>query len=124
MKITQSNLHYIVFLLRKCLPETIATQYFYNMAKKQNAVLKYFNIPNKFGDFLYDIEESNYGEMEGIKIDLESYYIRIRNYNWEEAFCIYVGDEISFKTGSIHIRCKHPTNKSKCNHIIYYQRTR
>lgn len=120
MKITQANLHYVAFLLRKLLPNTISSQYFYNTSKKQNAVLKYFNIPFDRFDFLYKIEESNRGEMEGIKIDLESYYIRVRNYNGLQAFCIYIGDEISFKLRSIHIRCKHPVNEYKCTHIINY----
>lgn len=118
MKINQSNLHYVAHLLRKHLPNDIFSQYFYNKEKKLNSILRYFNIPDVFPYFLYEVEKSNLGYMKNIKIDLESYYIRVGN--GKEAFVLHIGDEIKFGVERITIKCKHPTKKSKCTHLITF----
>jgi predicted RNA-binding protein associated with RNAse of E/G family len=129
MKVTESNLHYIVHLLSKCITNGFNIQTFYPEAKKQNSILKHFKIEYNFNDFLYQIEESNVAYFQQGIIEIEDTYIRIHNNLqsstnfWEDnhkAMLINIGDEIKFNRGLITIRCPFVIHDAKCIQKITY----
>ena len=131
MKVTQSNLHYVAYLLRNVLSDGFIIQSFYPEAKRFNSILKHFKIKEDWKDFLYKIEQSIECSFEKGIIEIESDYIRIHNgiySNSDSDFfddpykvtLIHVGDEITFNKGLIKIRASFVLHDAKCIDKITY----
>lgn len=125
MKVTQSNLHYVSYLLHKVLSNGFNIQTFYPEAKRFNSVLKYFKIEDKKEDFFYKVEKSNICNFQQGVVEIEDTYIRIHNNNfstnyWDDsidnycAMLVHIGDEIKFNKGLIIIRQKFVLHDAKC----------
>lgn len=126
MKITNSNIAYVAYLLRKTISNGFTIQNFYPEAKKKNSILKYFNIENYY---LYSIDESNVAEFQNVSIELDELeshgkFIKIHN-NAEyardaKATIISVGDEIKFNKNLITLRAEFMMHDAKCIKKIRY----
>ena len=125
MKVTNSNIAYVAHLLKKSISNGFTHQRFYPEAKKRNLILNHFNIKN-IGYELYSIEESNLSTFDNVSIEQDQTgsdkYIRIHNngtdsgwdyYDSYKAFCIYIGDEITFNKNLIVIRCPFVIHNAK-----------
>lgn len=140
MKVTESNIHFVAYLLKKYISNGFTEQTFYPASKKANSVLKHFNIEYHWLDFMYKVEESvksvfNKGVVEIDNFFSQYHYIRIHN-NGEKvsnfydldfddddnfkAMVIHCGDEIKFNKGRITIKKEAPLHKDKVLSVITY----
>lgn len=126
MKITNSNIAYVAYLLRKTISNGFTIQYFYPEAKKKNSILKHFNVENYF---LYSIDESNVAEFQNVSIELDELvdfgkFIRIHNNGGysrnTKATIIKIGDEIKFNKNLITLRAEFMMHDAKCIKKIRY----
>ena len=140
MKVTKSNIHFVAHLLKKCLTNGFVIQTYYPTAKKQNSILKHFNIENNWSDFLYRIENSDKANFRKAVIEIDNKhhrynYIRIHNdgetssdfmdYDFNDnsymAMIIHIGDKITFNKGRIVICKKHFLSNENILEIINYK---